>query len=312
VRSLIESGYVGAVYPVNPNIEVVSSIKTYPSVLAIPGEVEMAILAVPAPVVLKVAEECGQKGVRGLIVISDGFKESGPEGAAAERELREIAFGYGMRIVGPNCMGVINTDPTINMNATFSPAVNQPGNVSFLSQSGAMGEVILDYARSLNIGLSTFVSAGNRADVSPNDLVQYWEHDPATKVILLYLESFGNPHNFVRITRRVSAKKPIIVVKSGSTSAGCAQLLLIRAPWPLRRLSPRRYSTRPVLFASTASRSCLMWPPCFPINLCPKAGGWSLSLTAAVRVFWQQMLLLTMVCYCRRFRPKHWRQLNPT
>jgi len=220
VRSLIESGYVGAVYPVNPNIEVVSSIKTYHSVLAIPGEVEMAILAVPAPVVLKVAEECGQKGVRGLIVISDGFKESGPEGAARERELREIAFGYGMRIVGPNCMGVINTDPTINMNATFSPAVNQPGNVSFLSQSGAMGEVILDYARSLNIGLSTFVSAGNRADVSPNDLVQYWEHDPATKVILLYLESFGNPHNFVRITRRVSAKKPIIVVKSGSTSAG--------------------------------------------------------------------------------------------
>ena len=220
VRSLIESGYVGAVYPVNPNIEVVSSIKTYPSVLAIPGEVEMAILAVPAPVVLKVAEECGQKGVRGLIVISDGFKESGPEGAVRERELREIALGHGMRIVGPNCMGVINTDPAINMNATFSPAVNQPGNVSFLSQSGAMGEVILGYARSLNIGLSTFVSAGNRADVSPNDLVQYWEHDPATKVILLYLESFGNPHNFVRITRRVSAKKPIVVVKSGSTSAG--------------------------------------------------------------------------------------------
>jgi acetate---CoA ligase (ADP-forming) len=220
VRSLIESGYVGAVYPVNPNIEVVSSIKTYPSVLAIPGEVEMAVIAVPAQVVLKVAEECGQKGVKGLIVISDGFKEAGPEGAVRERELREIALGYGMRIVGPNCMGVINTDPAINMNATFSPAVNQPGNVSFLSQSGAMGEVILDYARSLNIGLSTFVSAGNRADVSPNDLVQYWEHDPATKVILLYLESFGNPHNFVRITRRVSAKKPIVVVKSGSTSAG--------------------------------------------------------------------------------------------
>ena len=220
VRSLIESGYVGAVYPVNPNIEVVSSIKTYPSVLAIPGEVEMAIIAVPAPVVLKVAEECGQKGVKGLIVISDGFKEAGPEGAARERELREIALGHGMRVVGPNCMGVLNTDPSINMNATFSPANNLPGNVSFLSQSGAMGEVILDYARSLNIGLSTFVSAGNRADVSPNDLVQYWEHDPATKVILLYLESFGNPRNFVRITRRVSAKKPIVVVKSGSTSAG--------------------------------------------------------------------------------------------
>jgi acetyltransferase len=180
----------------------------------------MAIIAVPAVVVPKVAEECGQKGVKGLIVISDGFKETGPEGAARERELREIALGHGMRIVGPNCMGVLNTDPAISMNATFAPARNSPGNVSFLSQSGAMGEVILGYARSLNIGLSTFVSAGNRADVSPNDLVQYWEHDPATKVILLYLESFGNPRNFVRITRRVSAKKPIVVVKSGSTSAG--------------------------------------------------------------------------------------------
>jgi len=220
VKSLIDGGYVGAVYPVNPNIEVVSSIKTYPSVLAIPGEVEMAIIAVPAVVVPKVAEECGQKGVKGLIVISDGFKETGPEGAARERELREIALGHGMRIVGPNCMGVLNTDPAISMNATFAPARNSPGNVSFLSQSGAMGEVILGYARSLNIGLSTFVSAGNRADVSPNDLVQYWEHDPATKVILLYLESFGNPRNFVRITRRVSAKKPIVVVKSGSTAAG--------------------------------------------------------------------------------------------
>jgi len=220
VRALVESRYVGAVYPVNPNVDVVSSIKTYPSVTAIPGPVDMAILAVPAPVVLKVAEECGQKGVKGLIVISDGFKEAGPEGAARERELREIALGHGMRIVGPNCMGVLNTDPAISMNATFSPANNLPGNVSFLSQSGAMGEVILGYARSLNIGLSTFVSAGNRADVSPNDLLQYWEHDPATKVILLYLESFGNPHNFMRITRRVSAKKPIVVVKSGSTSAG--------------------------------------------------------------------------------------------
>ena len=169
---------------------------------------------------LKVAEECGQKGVKGLIVISDGFKEAGPEGAARERELREIALGHGMRVVGPNCMGVLNTDPAISMNATFSPADNLPGNVSFLSQSGAMGEVILGYARSLNIGLSTFVSAGNRADVSPNDLLQYWEYDPATKVILLYLESFGNPHNFMRITRRVSAKKPIVVVKSGSTSVG--------------------------------------------------------------------------------------------
>ncbi len=220
VRCLIESGFAGAVYPVNPNTEVISSIKTYASVSAIPGDVDMAIIAVPASLVSRVVQECGKKKVRNLIVISDGFKESGPEGAVRERELREIAFGQGMRIIGPNCMGAINTDPAVNMNATFSPIYPSIGNVSFLSQSGAMGTVILEYARSLNFGLATFVSVGNRADVSPNDLLQYWEQDPRTKVILMYMESFGNPRNFVRIVRRVSAKKPIVVVKSGKTKAG--------------------------------------------------------------------------------------------
>jgi acetyl coenzyme A synthetase (ADP forming)-like protein len=220
VRSLVESGFSGAVYPVNPNTEVISSIKAYPSVSAIPGDVDMAIIAVPATLVSRVVQECGRKKVRSLIVISDGFKESGPEGAVRERELREIAFGLGMRIVGPNCMGAINTDTAVSMNATFSSIYPSAGNVSFLSQSGAMGVVILEYARSLNFGLATFISIGNRADISPNDLLQYWEQDPRTKVILLYMESFGNPRNFVRIVRRVSAKKPIVVVKSGSTSVG--------------------------------------------------------------------------------------------
>ena len=220
VRDLLESGFAGAVYPVNPNAEVVSSIKAYRSVSDIPDEVDMAIIAVPGILVSRVVEECGRKQVRSLIVISDGFKESGPEGAIRERELREIAFGHGMRIVGPNCMGAINTDASINMNATFCPIYPSSGNVSFLSQSGAMGVVILEYARSLNFGLATFISIGNRADISANDLLEYWEQDSRTKVILLYLESFGNPRNFVRIVRRVSAKKPIVVVKSGSTSLG--------------------------------------------------------------------------------------------
>jgi len=220
VRCLIQSGFTGAIYPVNPNAEVVQSIKAYPTVLAIPGDVDLAIIAVPAKLVPRVTEECGQKGVKSLIVISDGFRESGPEGAALERELRDIALSYGMRVVGPNCMGVINTDPDVRMNATFSTIYPSHGNISFLSQSGAMGIFVLDYARSLDTGINTFFSVGNRVDVSVNDLLQYWEQDPKTKVILLYLESFGNPKKFVRIARRVSTKKPVVVVKSGKTAAG--------------------------------------------------------------------------------------------
>jgi acetyl coenzyme A synthetase (ADP forming)-like protein len=220
MRCILQSSYSGIVYPVNPNTDAVLSVKSYPSVLDIPGKVDMAIIAVPATLVNKVADECGQKGVRGLIVISDGFKERSPEGAVREEELRNITLSYGMRLVGPNCMGIINTDPEVRMNATFSQVYPKEGNVAFLSQSGAMGLTILEHVKDLNMGISTFVSVGNRADVSSNDFLQYWEEDPATKVILLYLESFGNPNQFARIARRASAKKPIVAVKSGSTAAG--------------------------------------------------------------------------------------------
>jgi len=220
MRCVLQSGYSGIVYPVNPNTEAVLSVKSYASVLDIAGPVDMAIIAVPAAVVNRVADECGRKGVRGLIVISDGFRERGPEGAAREDELRKISLGYGMRLVGPNCMGIINTDPAVRLNATFSLLYPNAGNVAFLSQSGAMGLTILEHVKNLNMGISTFVSVGNRADVSSNDFLQYWEQDPATRVILLYLESFGNPGRFARIARRVSAKKPIVAVKSGSTAAG--------------------------------------------------------------------------------------------
>lgn len=219
-QCLMQNGSWGTVYPVNPNAEAVMSVRAYPSVLDIPGEVDLAVIAVPAAIVANVADECGRKGVRALVVISDGFKERGPEGTTREKDLRDITLGHGMRLVGPNCMGVINTDPAVKMNATFSRVFPSAGNVAFLSQSGAMGLVILEYASSLNIGISSFISVGNRADVSSNDLLQYWEHDQATKVILLYLESFGNPHKFGRIARRVSARKPIVAVKGGSTPAG--------------------------------------------------------------------------------------------
>lgn len=220
LQCLIQSGFVGKIYPVNPNTDFLMSLKTYPSVIDIPSDVDMAVIAVPAKTVAKVADECGLKGVHTLIVISDGFKEVGAEGASRERELRDIALGHGMRILGPNCMGVINTDASVRLNATFSPVYPPAGNVAFLSQSGAMGLVVLEYASNLDIGMSTFVSVGNRADISSNDLLDYWEQDPSTDVILLYLESFGNPRKFSRIARRVTAKKPVVAVKGGSTQAG--------------------------------------------------------------------------------------------
>lgn len=220
MRCMLQGGFAGTVYPVNPNTNSVMSVRTYPSVMDIPDDVDLAVIAVPARLVAKIADECGRKGVRTLIVISDGFREVGPEGVSREQQLRNIALGYGMRIAGPNCMGVVNTDPKISLNATFSPVFPPAGNVAFLSQSGAMGLTILEYARNLNLGISTFVSVGNRVDISSNDLLEYWEDDAATAVILLYLESFGNPRKFARIARRVSMKKPIVVVKGGVTTVG--------------------------------------------------------------------------------------------
>jgi acetyl coenzyme A synthetase (ADP forming)-like protein len=219
-RNLLQHEFTGVVYPVNPNAEVVAAVRTYPSVLDIPGEVDLAIIITPADTVPRLMEECGQKGVRGVIVITAGFAESSPEGKKKQDGILEIARRYGMRIVGPNCMGIVNTDPEINMNATFSPVFPPIGGIAMGTQSGALGQTILAYAKNLNIGLSTFVSIGNRADVSSNDLLQYWEKDSSTKVILLYLETFGNPKKFVRIARSITPTKPVIVVKSGRTSAG--------------------------------------------------------------------------------------------
>ncbi|OGN90791.1 MAG: hypothetical protein A2Z70_02795 [Chloroflexi bacterium RBG_13_48_17] len=220
LQCMVQAGFTGTVYPVNPNTDSVMSIKAYASVLDVPGKVELAVISVPAKLVSKVTEECGKKGVRALIVISDGFKEVGPEGALREEELRDIIQRYSMRVVGPNCMGIINTNDSIRMNATFSQVFPPAGNVAFMSQSGAMGLTILEHANNLNMGISTFVSAGNRIDVESNELLEYWEDDPSTEVILLYLESFGDPRRFARIARRISTKKPIVVVKSGSTQAG--------------------------------------------------------------------------------------------
>jgi len=218
--NLLRHGFNGTAYPVNPNAESVASVKAYPTVLDIPGNVDLAIVIVPANSVQEVVEQCGRKGVRGIVVISAGFGESGPAGMARQEKLLNTVRSYGMRLVGPNCMGISNTDPAVSMNATLSAMSPLAGNIAFGTQSGGLGVAIVEYARKLNIGFSTFVSIGNRADVSSNDLLQYWKQDPATDVILLYLESFGNPRKFARIARDVTPHKPVVVVKSGRTAAG--------------------------------------------------------------------------------------------
>jgi acetate---CoA ligase (ADP-forming) len=220
LRNILRGGFSGTVYPVNPNATSVGSVKAYRSVLDVPDPVDLAVVVVPAEHVLDVARQCAEKGVRGLVVISAGFSETGEEGEVRERELLSIVRDGGMRMVGPNCMGLLNTDPAVRLDVTFSPMFPPQGNVGMSSQSGALGIAILDHARRLDIGISTFVSVGNKADVSANDLLLYWEGDPATDVILLYLESFGNPRRFARIARRIARTKPIVAVKSGRTLAG--------------------------------------------------------------------------------------------
>ncbi|GAA0377900.1 hypothetical protein GCM10010160_05020 [Acrocarpospora corrugata] len=222
LRNLLAADFTGPVYPVHREVRAVAGVRAYRSVSAIDGDVDLAIVAVPAESVLGVVEECARKGVRGLIVVSSGFGETGEEGGRRQQELVRISRLYGLRVVGPNCLGIANTDPAIRLNATLAATLPGRGRVGFFSQSGALGTALLQRVAQRGMGISTFVSAGNRADVSGNDLLQYWEEDPATEVILLYLESLGNPRKFTRLARRISRTKPIVVVKSQGVPNGHA------------------------------------------------------------------------------------------
>ncbi len=215
LRHLLDYGFAGPVYPVNPTARHVGGVPAWPDVESVPADVDLAVLAVPADEVAGVVEACRRKRVKGLVVISGGFGEVGPEGREAERRLVAAARASGMRVVGPNCLGIVNTDPEVRLNASLAPMVPGRGRVGFFAQSGALGVALLERARSRGIGLSSFVSAGNRADVSGNDLLQYWATDPGTEVVLLHLESFGNPRKFARLARTVGRTKPVVAVKSG-------------------------------------------------------------------------------------------------
>ncbi|MBM4370752.1 MAG: acetate--CoA ligase family protein [Deltaproteobacteria bacterium] len=220
VRNLFGYEFEGTIFPVNVQERFISSTKCYESLAAIPDPVDMAVISVPRARVRAALEDCVAKGVRGLVIITAGFKETGEAGALEERELLELVRAGGMIAVGPNCMGVINTDPAVRMNATFGPQQVLPGNVSFLSQSGALGVVLIEQATEIGLGLRMFVSQGNRMDASTDQFLEYWHRDPGTEVILLYIESFGAPRTFPRLARQVAREKPVVVLKSGRTAAG--------------------------------------------------------------------------------------------
>jgi acetyl coenzyme A synthetase (ADP forming)-like protein len=217
-RNLLDGGFTGALHLVNRRGGTLGGRPLHRSVHDIPGPIDLGVVAVPAPAVVDVAAECAAKGVHGLVVVSAGFAEVGEEGARRQRELVEVCRAGGIRLVGPNCLGILNT--SIGLNATFAPTAPPPGTVGFMSQSGGIGIAVIEHALKLGLGLSSFASVGNKADLSGNDLLQYWEEDTATEVILLYLESFGNPRKFARIAPRVAARKPVLAVKSGRSAAG--------------------------------------------------------------------------------------------
>ncbi len=219
-HNLISKGFSGPVYPINPGASSVQSVRAYPNIESVPDPVDLAVIAVPAAEVLAQVQACGRKGVKALVVITAGFSEVGAQGREVQEQILACVRAHGMRMVGPNCLGLLNRDPEVSLDATFSPAWPPHGSVSISSQSGALGQAILEYARDLGIGVRHFVSIGNKADVSGNDLLEHWQTDAGTRVILLYLESFGNPRRFLNLARRIARHKPILVVKSGRTESG--------------------------------------------------------------------------------------------
>jgi acetyl coenzyme A synthetase (ADP forming)-like protein len=219
-HNLLQSDFGGVVYPVNPASDVVQSVRAYPSLEQIPGAVDLAVIAVPAAAVAEAARQCAAKGVPAMVVLSAGFAEVGEEGRARESELVEICRAAGMRLVGPNCLGVLSAEPGAGLNATFAPGTPPPGSVGFVTQSGALGLALIDLAADRGLGVSSFASIGNRADVTANDFLEYWESDPRTEVALLYIESFSDPRRFSRLARRIGRRKPIVVVKSGRSVSG--------------------------------------------------------------------------------------------
>ena len=222
MKRLKEYNFTGDIYPVNPKGGEIQGFKAYTSVKEIPGEVDLAIIVIAQKFVLNAIDECHEKGIKGICIISAGFKEAGEEGAQAERELVAKLKEYGMRCVGPNCLGVVNTAPDIRMDGCFAESLPERGNIGFVSQSGALGGGILNILKDLNLGFAQFISIGNQADVNAETAIEYWENEDDVQQILLYMESIQNPANFRKLATRVTKKKPILALKAGRSAAGAS------------------------------------------------------------------------------------------
>lgn len=220
LNNIVKGGFQGDIFAINRSGEDISGVKAYTAVRDIPTDIDMAVITLPSALVLDVVRECGQKGIKAIVCISAGFKETGGEGIENEKELKRILDQYNMRMIGPNCMGVLNTDSKVNLNATMLQHASKKGNIAFITQSGALGAALLDYAEGLGMGFSVIASLGNQTDINASDLLVLLEQDEATEVVMLYLESIVEPHRFLKMAQKISQKKAVIIIKSGRTKAG--------------------------------------------------------------------------------------------
>ncbi len=298
MKRLIEYGYKGQIYPVNPKGGVIEGVPAFRSVSEIPGEIDLAVIIVNSKFVLPTIDECHRKGVEGLCIISAGFKETGAAGAALEKELLRKVREYGMRAVGPNCLGVVNTNPAVQMDATFAESLPTRGDIGFVSQSGALGGGILNILRDLNLGFAQFISIGNQADINAEAALEYWENEDDVRQILLYMESIPDPKNFRRLATRISKKKPILALKAGRSAAGASAAsshtgslagadkaadALLKQSGVIREISLRE------LFASAkAFRNCPI-PKGDRIAVITNSGGPGIMATDAIVEYGMQM-----------------------
>ncbi|MBR1942211.1 CoA-binding protein, partial [bacterium] len=222
MKRLQEYKFTGNIYPINPKGGIIEGLQAYTTVNEVPGDIDLAIVVVNSKFVLSTIDQCNEKGIKGLCIITAGFKETGAEGAELEKQLVEKLNEYGMRCVGPNCLGVVNTNPEIRMDGCFAESLPERGHIGFVSQSGALGGGILNILKDLNLGFAQFISIGNQADVNAETALEYWENDDDVEQMLLYMESIQNPANFRKLATRISKKKPILALKAGRSAAGAS------------------------------------------------------------------------------------------
>ena len=302
MKRLQEYGFTGPIYPVNPKGGVIEGLQAYPTVLDVPGDVDLAIVVVNSKFVLQTIDQCHEKGIKGLVIITAGFKETGPEGLKAEQALLEKIRAYGMRCVGPNCLGVVNTHPSIRMDGCFAEAVPERGDIGFVSQSGALGGGILNILKDLNLGFAQFISIGNQADINAETAMEYWENEEDVKQILLYMESIQNPANFRRLATRISKKKPILALKAGRSAAGASAAsshtgslagadmaadALLRQSGVIREISLKN------LFATAKMFSNCPLPKGDRVAIMTNSGGPGIMATDAVCEYGMQMAQLS-------------------